>query len=117
VAVQVQLGHQMVGDPFEKILTPVDVAVQRHRLDPELLAEPAHGQRGQAVLVDERDGGLDDPVPGQRRPLRYLEAGRSPMADILFAAHSRLLAASTSISPPEHPRRGLRALIRGRLTP
>jgi Domain of unknown function (DUF4386) len=42
--------------------------VQRHRLDTELLAEPAHGQRLGAVGIGERESGPQHPLGTQRLP-------------------------------------------------
>jgi predicted ester cyclase len=39
------------------------VAVQRHRLDPELLGEPAHAKRGDAVGVRQGNGSLQYSFP------------------------------------------------------
>jgi hypothetical protein len=64
VVVEQRLDHA-VDHPVEQVLAAGHVAVQRHRLDPEGGAEAAHGQRGQAVLVDEVDRGLQDPFPVQ----------------------------------------------------
>ena len=46
------------------------VAVERHRLDVELGAQAAHGELGQAVLVDEAQRRLQDPPPVERRARR-----------------------------------------------
>jgi hypothetical protein len=64
----------VVDHALEEVLPTVDVAVERHRLDPELLAELAHRQRGEPVRVDERDRGGDDPIPRQRLALRVVDA-------------------------------------------
>jgi hypothetical protein len=51
--------------PSRKILAAVDVAVERHRLDAELLAKATHREAGKTVVVDEVDRSLDDPIMGQ----------------------------------------------------
>jgi hypothetical protein len=62
---QVQLGDQVVDDALEEVLPAVDVAVDRHRLDAELLAQSAHRQRGQAVLIDKGNGSRHNPFTSQ----------------------------------------------------
>ena len=42
-----------------------DVVVERHRLEPEHLAELAHGQRLDSALVDELERRLQDPLAAE----------------------------------------------------
>ena len=74
-------GHEGLHHGVEELLLARDVAVQRHRLDAELLPEPTHGEAGQAVGVDELQRGLDDPVAteGDPRRRRRLVIDRSPV--------------------------------------
>src|ERR671920_381618 len=46
--------------------------VEGHRLDGELFAEPAHGQRLDALRVGERDGGAQHPLAPQRDARRHV---------------------------------------------
>src|SRR5439155_16650074 len=56
------------------------VVVQRHRLDPEYLAEPAHAQRPDAAFVSEGDRGLQHLVAAQARPPGRHVPGRRHLA-------------------------------------
>ena len=47
----VDVAQDQVDDAVEDVVLVRHVVVQRHRLDPELLAEPAHGQRADPALV------------------------------------------------------------------
>jgi len=89
VRTQVQLGDHPVDDALEQVFPSVDVAVERHRLDVELVAQPAHRQSGEPALVDEVDGRADDPLAGQARP-RHVRDGR--VRAIGVAVHARPLS-------------------------
>ena len=67
----VQLPDDGVDHAVEQRLLVGDVVVERHRLDAELLAEAAHRQRTQALVVDQRDRRLEHEVAAQR-PLHGL---------------------------------------------
>ncbi len=69
VRVVVQLAQQELHDAVEQLLLARDVAVERHRLDPEPLAQAPHGEAGQPELVDVREGRGQDPVAVQGHPL------------------------------------------------
>ena len=60
------VAQDQVDDAVEDVVLVGHVVVQRHRLDPELLAEPAHGQRLDPALVGQGDGGAQHPLPAQR---------------------------------------------------
>ena len=62
----VELADDGVDHAVEQRLLVGDVVVQRHRLDPELLAEPAHRQRAETLVVGEGHGRLQDEVSAQR---------------------------------------------------
>ena len=64
---QVDLAKDDVDHAVEEVVLVGDVVIQRHRLDPDRFAELAHGQRGDAALVGQRDGGAQHPLPTQRR--------------------------------------------------
>ena len=61
------LGDDQLDDPVEQVVLAPDVAVERHRVDPELLAELAHAQRLEAVAIGELDGDAEDAVAVERR--------------------------------------------------
>ncbi len=46
-----ELAYDHFDDAVHNVVLVGDVVVERHRLDPELLAEPAHGKRLEAVLI------------------------------------------------------------------
>src|SRR5262249_53236732 len=62
----VDLLHHVLGDAVEDVLLVGDVVVQRHRLGADELAEAAHGERGDALLIGDTYGGPQDAVPGER---------------------------------------------------
>ena len=55
--------------PVEEVVLAAHVRVERHRLDPELLAEPAHADRADSVAVGELHGRRQDALPGQLHAL------------------------------------------------
>ena len=59
------LAHH-VDDAAEDLGLVLDVVVERHRLDPELLAEGAHRQRLDAALVGDRHSRAQHALPRQR---------------------------------------------------
>ena len=63
---QLDLAEDEVGDAVQEVVLVGDVVVERHRLDPELLPEPAHAERVDAGLVGERDGGAQHALSVQR---------------------------------------------------
>jgi hypothetical protein len=54
-----------LGDAIEQVVLALDVAVDRHRVDTELLAELAHAQVVEAAPVGEGDAGLEDAFAGE----------------------------------------------------
>jgi len=62
-----------VGDAVENVVLVGHMVVERHRLDTQLLARCAHGQRLGPALADQLDGGAGRGLPGQgvrRSPVR-----------------------------------------------
>jgi hypothetical protein len=57
--------EQVRGDGVDQCVLVREVAVQRHPLDAELAAESAHGERAQALVIEELQGGVDDLGPVQ----------------------------------------------------
>ena len=51
------LGGEAVGEALEQRRPVGDVAVQRHRLDPQLAGDAAHRQRVGSLAVEQREGG------------------------------------------------------------
>ena len=72
---RVDLADDDVEHAVEHLLLVGEVLVERHRDDAELLREPAHAERVDAVPVGERDGGGQDPLPAQGLARRGLEVG------------------------------------------
>jgi hypothetical protein len=62
---ELEFRQHLVGDGAEQLLLAREVAVDRHPLDAELTAEPAHAQRRCALAVCERERGRDDPLAGE----------------------------------------------------
>ena len=60
------LLHHAIDDGVEQVVLVGDVAIQRHRLDAEGLAEMAHGEGFDPLGVGRCDGQLDDACAGQR---------------------------------------------------
>ena len=56
-----------LDDAVEQVVLVPDVAVERHRVDAQLLAELAHAQGLEAAAVGELDGGPEHALAGQRR--------------------------------------------------
>jgi hypothetical protein len=65
---QADLAEHDVDHPVQEVALTSHVVVQRHRLDPEDLAEPAHAEGADAAFVGEGDRGLEYLVAAQRRP-------------------------------------------------
>ncbi len=65
---QLDLADDHVRDAIEDLVLVPDVAVERHRIDAELLAEPAHAQGVDALAIGEVDGSPKDALLGQGRP-------------------------------------------------
>ena len=68
VDVDGDLADDDVDHAVEQVLLAADVGVERHGLDAEILAEPAHADRFDALPIGEVDGGLQDTRPVQRDP-------------------------------------------------
>ena len=56
-----------LDDPVDRSSLLADVAVERHRVDAELLAELAHAQRLEAAAIGQLDGSAKDALAGERR--------------------------------------------------
>ena len=67
----IDLADDHVHDAIEQVVLVLDVAVERHGIDPELLPEPTHAQTLDAVAVGEVDGDLEHTRAAQRRPFRH----------------------------------------------
>jgi len=65
---QVDLAEHQVHHAVEELVFVGHVVVERHGLDAEGLAEPAHAERGDPALVGEGDAGMQHPVSAQRLP-------------------------------------------------
>ena len=65
---QADLAEHDVDHPVQEVALAGHVVVQRHRLDPEDLAELAHAEGADAAFVGEGDRGLEHLVAAQRRP-------------------------------------------------
>ena len=63
---QFDLAEHDVDHAVEEFALVGDVVVERHRLDAEGLAELAHAQRRDSVLVSERNAGAQHPIARQR---------------------------------------------------
>jgi hypothetical protein len=59
------LGDDGIGHPVEHVVLAPHVGVERHRLDAELLREPAHAHGLDALPVREVDRRLQDTGPGE----------------------------------------------------
>ena len=59
------LVEDEVEDAVEEVVLVGDVVVERHRLEPERLAELAHRQRLDPALVGELERRLQDPVAAE----------------------------------------------------
>src|SRR5438034_1590366 len=66
------LADQQVDDARGDLVLAPHVVVERHRLDHERVAEPAHGDRVEAVLVRDLDRRAQHALPAEGR------AGRAP---------------------------------------
>ena len=67
------LADDQLDDAVEQVVLVPDVAVERHRVDAELLAELAHAQRLEAVAIgelDRRPGARGRGSSGARRSAR-----------------------------------------------
>ena len=63
-----EFGGDVLDDAVEQGVLVRGVPVDRHRVAVEGLPEPAHGQRLDALGVDDRYGGGEDLLAGQRGP-------------------------------------------------
>ena len=64
---QHELARDPVGDACQDLVFVGDVLVQRHRLDAQVLAEPAHRDRAEPLPVGQLDGSVEDPLAAERR--------------------------------------------------
>jgi hypothetical protein len=60
------LADQLVEHEVKQTVLAADVPVQRRRAGTELLGEPPHAQRGQALAVEQADGRGHDGLPADR---------------------------------------------------
>ena len=68
------LAHDDLDHAVEQVVLAAHVGVERHRLDAELLAEPAHADRFDPVPIRQLDGSLEHTLSRQRlAPLRVLD--------------------------------------------
>ena len=65
---QADLAEYDVDHPVQEVGLAGHVVVQRHRLDPEDLAQLAHAEGADAAFVGEGYRGLEHLVAAQRRP-------------------------------------------------
>jgi hypothetical protein len=68
--VAVELVDDQLHDAVEEVVTAGDVPVQRHPLDAQVRAHPAHREGLEPVLVDELDGRGEHPPAVERGPDR-----------------------------------------------
>src|SRR5438477_13042251 len=103
---QADLAEHDVDHPVQQVALTGHVVVQRHRLDPEYLAEPAHAQRPDAAFVSEGDRGLQHLVAAQARPPGRSVPGRRHLAvlssrvDMTYTVSIHYLHRKSSRPPP-----------------
>jgi hypothetical protein len=61
----VDLAEDDLDHAVEEVVLARDVVVERHRLDAELLREPAHRQGPEAAFVCDGDRGTQHPLAAQ----------------------------------------------------
>ncbi len=74
------LAQDDIAQPVEQVVLVADVAVQRHGIDAERLAQAPHAQPFEPALVGDRDRRLEDPRAGQRRTCRSGLGGVHPFS-------------------------------------
>src|SRR5215211_327791 len=79
---KLDLVEDQLDDPVEQVILVRDVVVQRHRLDAQFLAEPAHAQGLDAFGVSEADGGAQHALPCQGSPLRLRTSGHGVQRNV-----------------------------------
>src|SRR5690606_13842856 len=62
----VHVGADAVDGEVEELLLAGDVVVERHRGDADLVGEPTHGDRTDAVALDQRQRRLEDLLARER---------------------------------------------------
>jgi hypothetical protein len=62
------LSEDRLDQAVEQIVLVANVAIQRHGVDAELLAQLAHAERLDAAAVGELDRDEEDALPAERRP-------------------------------------------------
>jgi len=67
---RLDLAEDDVDHPVEEVVLVVDVVVERHRLDAELLGELAHRELLRPALVGQGDRSVKHPLSTERRPFR-----------------------------------------------
>ena len=63
---QFDLANDGINHPVQQVVLVGDVVVERHRLDRQLLAEPAHAQRVDPPSVRELNGSRQHALPVER---------------------------------------------------
>ena len=63
---QTDLAEQEIDHAVNDLALVAHVAIQRHRLDAELLGELAHAERLDAFLVGQLEGSAQHPLAAQR---------------------------------------------------
>ena len=63
---RIDLPDDDIDDPIEDVVLVLDMVVERHRVDTELLAELAHADRLAAAPIGEFDGCPEDALLAQR---------------------------------------------------
>jgi hypothetical protein len=74
-----------VDDPVQDVRLVLDMVVERHRLDPAVLAERAHRQPFDPALVGEADRRAEDALPRQA----HEPSSRVPPPQIHLTAYAR----------------------------
>src|SRR5712692_7907395 len=85
------LAHQEIDHAIADVVFAPHVVVERHRLHPERLSEPAHGDRPDPVRVRDLDGGAEHPLPAERGAGLLPRAGGCPGRSAALALDSLTL--------------------------
>ena len=72
---EVDLAEYEIDDAVQDVVLVGDVVVERHRLDLELLTEPAHGERLDPARIGENQGGAQNALPAQGRSRLGIRVG------------------------------------------
>ncbi len=66
-----------------------DMVVRGHGIDPELGAQPAHGERLEPLGVDDLDGRVDDALPSERFDVFLAWSHLSPLRFVMLRCSVR----------------------------